>query len=60
MIFCLFFFYTENGFNPVWNDLCEILVKNPNLALLRFEVQDEDMFGEPNFIGQATFPVSKT
>lgn len=26
--------------------------------MLRFEVQDEDMFGEPNFIGQAVYPVS--
>lgn len=26
--------------------------------MLRFEVQDEDMFGEPNFIGQAVFPVN--
>ncbi len=25
--------------------------------MLRFEVQDEDMFGERNFIGQAVFPV---
>ena len=25
--------------------------------MLRFVVQDEDMFGDPNFLGQATFPV---
>lgn len=30
---------------------------NPYFAMLRFEVQDEDMFGEPNFIGQAVYPV---
>ena len=34
------------------------MVKNPHFAFLRFEVQDEDMFGEPNFIGQAVYPVS--
>lgn len=48
----------ENGHNPIWNESCEFIVKNPNFAMLRFEVQDEDMFGEPNFIGQAVFPVS--
>ena len=29
----------------------------PELALIRFVVQDEDVFGDPNFLGQATFPV---
>ena len=31
---------------------------NPDLALIRFSAQDEDVFGDPNFIGQAVFPVS--
>lgn len=48
----------ENGFNPVWNETCEFTIRNSHLAMLRFEVQDEDMFGEPNFIGQATFPLN--
>lgn len=48
----------DNGFNPRWNEeICEFIVANPNFALLRFVVQDEDVFGEPNFIGQATYPV---
>lgn len=38
--------------------MCEFIVKNPPLAFMRFEVQDEDMFGESNFIGQAVYPVS--
>lgn len=41
----------------MWNDICEFEVANPELALIRFVVQDEDIFGEPNFIGQATFPL---
>lgn len=49
--------FLENGFNPIWNEICEFHVKNSHFAMLRFEVQDEDMFGEPNFIGQAVFPV---
>lgn len=52
-----FLFSADNGLNPVWNDSCEFDVKNPELALLRFVVQDEDMFGDSNFIGQGTYPV---
>ncbi|XP_075990580.1 small wing phospholipase C gamma 1 isoform X3 [Anticarsia gemmatalis] len=48
----------DNGINPIWNDICEFELANPDLALIRFLVQDEDMFGDRNFIGQATFPVS--
>lgn len=51
----------DNGFNPKWNEeICEFVVANKHFALLRFLVQDEDMFGEPNFIGQATYPVSSS
>lgn len=49
----------DNGLNPKWTDKAfEFEVANPHFALLRFLVQDEDVFGEPNFIGQATYPVS--
>ena len=41
----------------MWNEGCEFEVFNPDLALIRFVAQDEDVFGDPNFIGQATFPV---
>ncbi|XP_011505251.1 PREDICTED: 1-phosphatidylinositol 4,5-bisphosphate phosphodiesterase gamma-1 [Ceratosolen solmsi marchali] len=47
----------DNGFNPIWNESCEFQVTNPNLAFLRFVVLDEDMFGDSNFIGQATYPI---
>ncbi|XP_014241973.1 1-phosphatidylinositol 4,5-bisphosphate phosphodiesterase gamma-1 isoform X2 [Cimex lectularius] len=47
---------SDNGLNPVWNESCEFEVINPRLAMLRFSVEDEDMFGDPNFIGQATYP----
>jgi phosphatidylinositol phospholipase C gamma-1 len=51
----------DNGFNPKWVDeVIEFPVANPDFALLRFLVQDEDVFGDPNFIGQATYPVSMT
>lgn len=50
-------FAADNGLNPIWNDICEFEVFCPELALIRFVVQDEDMFGEPNFIAQATYPI---
>lgn len=56
--YTIIYLAADNGFNPIWNEICEFRVINPYFALLRFEVQDEDMFGEPNFIGQAIFPVS--
>ena len=40
----------------MWTEGCEFELLNPDLALLRFCVQDEDVFGDPNFIGQAVFP----
>lgn len=49
---------SDNGFNPKWNEICEFDVANPDFALLRFNVQDEDVFGDPNFIGQAVYPVT--
>lgn len=56
--FIFFFVLADNGFNPIWNEMCEFEVYNPHFALLRFVVQDEDVFGDPNFICQATYPVS--
>jgi len=47
----------DNGLNPVWNESCEFDILNPEVAMIRFVVQDEDVFGDPNFLGQATIPV---
>jgi len=47
----------DNGFNPIWDESFELRILNPDLALLRLCVYDEDMFGDPNFLGAATFPV---
>lgn len=56
--FMILKFLADNGFNPMWNEICEFEIFNPYFALIRFLVQDEDMFGDTNFIGQATYPVS--
>ncbi|XP_042187658.1 1-phosphatidylinositol 4,5-bisphosphate phosphodiesterase gamma-1-like [Callorhinchus milii] len=49
----------DNGLAPVW--LCKQLVfdiSNPTFTFLRFSVYDEDMFSDPNFLAQATYPVT--
>lgn len=47
-----------NGLNPVWSgQTVEFDIVCPDLALIRLVVYDEDMFGDPNILGQATFPV---
>uniref|UniRef100_A0A8C4Q6K7 Phosphoinositide phospholipase C n=1 Tax=Eptatretus burgeri TaxID=7764 RepID=A0A8C4Q6K7_EPTBU len=50
----------DNGLNPVWLARYTPLVfdvQNPGCAFLRFAVFEEDMFSDPNFLAQATFPV---
>ncbi|XP_046842462.1 1-phosphatidylinositol 4,5-bisphosphate phosphodiesterase gamma-1-like isoform X1 [Xenia sp. Carnegie-2017] len=49
---------SDNGLNPVWSDAIETAVFCPPLAYIRFAVYDEDMFGDPNFIAQAVYPLS--
>lgn len=55
--YCFSISAADNGLNPIWNESCEFEVKFPDIALIRFVIQDEDMFGDTNFIGQATYPV---
>jgi len=47
----------DNGLSPYWNESFELEVVCPDLVMIRFVVQDEDMFGDPNFIGQASYPL---
>ncbi|CAD5214162.1 unnamed protein product [Bursaphelenchus xylophilus] len=50
---------TSNGLNPFWNETFEFDVYRPELALIRFLVEDGDFVGPKTdpFIGQAVFPV---
>lgn len=57
--YCNSFLLDDNGLNPVWGVKLMFSVHNPECALIRFVLYDEDMFGEPNQIGQATYPVRK-
>ncbi|XP_062860342.1 1-phosphatidylinositol 4,5-bisphosphate phosphodiesterase gamma-2 isoform X1 [Trichomycterus rosablanca] len=54
----------DNGLNPVWlgphrqdAETVTFTVYEPELSFLRFVVFEEDMFSDPNFLAQATFPV---
>ncbi|XP_066570053.1 1-phosphatidylinositol 4,5-bisphosphate phosphodiesterase gamma-2 isoform X2 [Amia ocellicauda] len=50
----------DNGLNPVWPappEPVQFMVYEPDLTFLRFVVNEEDMFSDPNFLAQATFPV---
>ena len=43
------------GFNPVWNETFQAVVRAPELALVRFKVMDKDL-NQDDFIGQFTLP----
>lgn len=54
----------DNGLNPIWlgqnsqpSETFTFSVYEPDLSFLRFVVFEEDMFSDPNFLAQATFPV---
>uniref|UniRef100_UPI003AABCAAB 1-phosphatidylinositol 4,5-bisphosphate phosphodiesterase delta-4 n=1 Tax=Centroberyx gerrardi TaxID=166262 RepID=UPI003AABCAAB len=46
----------NNGFNPVWNDTLNFVIHAPDLALVRFVVEDYDKASRNDFIGQFTLP----
>ena len=50
-------FSDDNGFNPCWFESFEFNIGNPDIALIRFLVYDEDYFGDPKFLSQATYPI---
>lgn len=46
----------NNGFNPVWNETLNFVIHTPELALVRFVVEDYDKASRNDFIGQLTLP----
>ncbi len=57
---CLFLLTlpADNGLNPVWVQKQFVFdIHNPTFSFLRFTVYEEDMFSDPNFLAQATYPV---
>ncbi|KAG7330963.1 hypothetical protein KOW79_004932 [Hemibagrus wyckioides] len=48
----------NNGFNPYWNETLQFVIHTPELAIVRFVVEDYDMTSKNDFIGQYTLPFS--
>ncbi|KAL4657148.1 1-phosphatidylinositol 4,5-bisphosphate phosphodiesterase delta-1 isoform X1 [Arapaima gigas] len=46
----------NNGFNPMWNENFEFNIFVPELALVRFMVEDYDTASQNDFVGQYTLP----
>ena len=46
------------GFNPVWNETLNFVIHVPELALVRFVVEDYDKASRNDFIGQFTLPLT--
>ncbi|KAE8299606.1 1-phosphatidylinositol 4,5-bisphosphate phosphodiesterase delta-4 [Larimichthys crocea] len=46
----------NNGFNPVWNESLNFVIHTPELALVRFVVEDYDKASRNDFMGQFTLP----
>uniref|UniRef100_A0A4W5RTU0 Phosphoinositide phospholipase C n=1 Tax=Hucho hucho TaxID=62062 RepID=A0A4W5RTU0_9TELE len=46
----------NNGFNPMWNENFKFDVYVPELALVRFVVEDYDSVTDNDFVGQFTVP----
>ncbi|XP_012684724.2 1-phosphatidylinositol 4,5-bisphosphate phosphodiesterase delta-4 [Clupea harengus] len=46
----------NNGFNPVWYDTLSFTIHTPELALVRFVVEDYDKTSKNDFVGQYTLP----
>ncbi|XP_060112149.1 1-phosphatidylinositol 4,5-bisphosphate phosphodiesterase delta-3 [Heteronotia binoei] len=47
----------NNGFNPCWNEMLTFQVRVPELALVRFVVEDYDTTSSNDFVGQFTLPL---
>ncbi|XP_034029582.1 LOW QUALITY PROTEIN: 1-phosphatidylinositol 4,5-bisphosphate phosphodiesterase delta-4 [Thalassophryne amazonica] len=48
----------NNGFNPVWYDTLRFTIHAPELAMVRFVVEDYDKTSKNDFVGQYTLPFS--
>uniref|UniRef100_A0A146NK19 Phosphoinositide phospholipase C n=1 Tax=Fundulus heteroclitus TaxID=8078 RepID=A0A146NK19_FUNHE len=48
----------NNGFNPSWNESFQFPIHVPELALLRFVLEDHDAASQNDFIGQYCLPLA--
>lgn len=52
-----FFLIPGAGFNPVWYDTLRFTIHTPELAMVRFVVEDYDKTSKNDFVGQYTLPL---
>uniref|UniRef100_A0A665UW92 Phosphoinositide phospholipase C n=1 Tax=Echeneis naucrates TaxID=173247 RepID=A0A665UW92_ECHNA len=48
----------NNGFNPMWNERFQFNIQVPELAMVRFVVEDYDSASQNDFIGQYCLPLT--
>ena len=48
----------NNGFNPRWNDTTEVIVQNPEAAMIRFSVWNKHDAASSDYLGQYSLPLS--
>ncbi|KAM6900644.1 1-phosphatidylinositol 4,5-bisphosphate phosphodiesterase delta-1a [Xenentodon cancila] len=48
----------NNGFNPMWNERFQFTINVPELAMLRFVVEDYDAASQNDLIGQYCLPLT--
>ncbi|XP_041824660.1 1-phosphatidylinositol 4,5-bisphosphate phosphodiesterase delta-1a isoform X2 [Melanotaenia boesemani] len=48
----------NNGFNPTWNEHLQFQIHVPELAMVRFLVEDYDSSSQNDFIGQYCLPLT--
>lgn len=46
------------GFNPVWYDTLRFTIHTPELAMVRFVVEDYEKTSKNDFVGQYVLPLS--
>ncbi|RWS29176.1 1-phosphatidylinositol 4:5-bisphosphate phosphodiesterase eta-2-like protein [Leptotrombidium deliense] len=51
-------FILNNGFNPVWNEEFELIVRVPELAIVSFLVYDQNPLGKNEILGYFALPFS--
>lgn len=54
---CPFLGLTFAGFNPCWDETLTFQIRVPELALVRFVVEDYDTTSSNDFVGQFTLPL---